>query len=200
MREDPDATGLWTAKLSFCNARNVVTTDRCHKMASVTRSSILSALVVVIVLATLPSAIRRIVQTGDLYLFTRQFFEDIFARLSGTGRLRFIFQPTVAILLGSRDGLKDARMGLPYYLWALAFHGAHRREMLRTMLASVRELVAVAILLDIISQFLIFREIHPGAAILLGPVLIGIPYAVSRTLVNYIAKGKVFRATSTHVH
>jgi hypothetical protein len=161
-------------------------------MASLTRSSILSALVVVIVLATLPSAIRRIVQTGDLYLFTRQFFEDMFARFSGTGRLRFIFQPTLAILLGSRDGRKDAKIGLPSYLWVLAFHGAHRREMLRRMLASVRELVAVAILLGIISQFLIFREIHPGAAILLGPVLIGIPYAVSCTLVNYIAKGQSF--------
>jgi hypothetical protein len=169
-------------------------------MASITRSSILSTLLVVIVLATLPSAIRRIVQTGDLYLFTRQFFEDLSARLSGAGRLRFIFQPTVAILLGSRDGLKDARMGLPSYLWSLAFHGEHRRELLRTTLASLREIVTVAILLDIVSQFLIFREIHPGAAILLGPVLIGTPYAVSRALVNYIAKGKVFRATSTRDH
>jgi len=169
-------------------------------MASFSRRSILTTLVAVIVLATVPSAIRRIVQTGDLYLFTRQFFEDLFARLSGPGRIRFIFQPTVAILLGSRDGLRDARMGLPSYLWALAFHGEHRREMLRTMLASLRELVAVAILLDIISQFLIFREIHPGAAILLGPVLIGIPYAVSRAFANRLMKGKLFRASSTADH
>jgi hypothetical protein len=164
------------------------------------RTWILTILVVAILVATLPGAIHRILQTGDLYLFTRQFFEDLFARLSGPGRLRFIFQPTVAILLGSRDGLKDARMGLPSYLWALAFHGEHRREMLRTMLASLRELVAVAILLDIISQFLIFREIHPGAAILLGPVLIGIPYAVSRAFTNLIAKRNRFRASSTRDH
>jgi hypothetical protein len=149
----------------------------------------------VIVLATLPSAIRRIIQTGDLYLFTRHFLEDLFARLSGAGRLRFIFQPTVAILLGSRDGLKDARMGRPPYLWALAFHSEHRGELLRTTVASLRELVAVAILLDIVSQFLMFREIHPGAAILLGPVLIGVPYAVSRALANRIARGKRFRAS-----
>ena len=158
----------------------------------------LTILVVAILMATVPGAIGRILQTGDLYLFTRQFFEDLFARLSGPGRLRFIFQPTVAILLGSRDGLKDARMGLPSYLWALAFHVEHRREM-RTMLASLRELVAVAIFLDIISQFLIFREIHPGAAILLGPVLIGVPYALPRALSGRIARSKRFRATSTHV-
>jgi len=161
-------------------------------MASFSRSSILSTLVAVIVLATLPSAIRRIVLTGDLYLFTRQFFEDLFARLSGPGRLRFIFQPTVAILLGSRDGLKDARMGLPSYLCALAFHGEHRRQLLRGAFTSIRELVAVAILLDLLSQFLIFREIHPGAAILLGPVLIGVPYSVSRTFASRIARSKSF--------
>jgi hypothetical protein len=88
-------------------------------MASITRSSVLSTLVVVILIATLPGAIRRIVQTGDLYLFTRRFFDDMLARLSGAGRIRFLLQPTVAILLGFRDGRKDARMGLPPFLGPL---------------------------------------------------------------------------------
>ena len=169
-------------------------------MVPFSRFSILSTLVGVILLVTLPGAIHRIVETGNLYLFSREFFEDMFARLSGTGRLRFIFQPTVAIVLGSRDGLKDARMGLPPYLWALAFHGEHRREMLRTAFVSVRELVVVAILLDIASQFLIFGEIHPGAAVLLGPVLIGAPYALSRALANRIAKGRHLRTSPTANH
>jgi hypothetical protein len=46
--------------------------------------------------------------------------------------------------------------------------------------------------LDLLSQFLIFREIHPGAAILLGPVLIGVPYSVSRTFASRIARSKSF--------
>jgi hypothetical protein len=161
-------------------------------MASITRSSALSTLAVVILIATLPGAVRRIVQTGDLYLFTRHFFDDMLARLSGAGRIRFLLQPTVAMLLGSRDGLKDARLGLPSYLCALAFHGEHRRQLLRGAVTSLRELVAVAILLDLLSQFLIFREIHPGAAILLGPVLIGVPYSVSRTFAGRIARSKSF--------
>src|ERR1700752_3130631 len=77
-------------------------------MTLVSRSSILSGLVVVILLATLPGAIRRLVQTGDLYLFSQQCFQDMLARLSGPGRLRFFIQPSIAILLGSRDGLEDA--------------------------------------------------------------------------------------------
>jgi hypothetical protein len=153
---------------------------------SLSRSSILKATVIVIFLATLPGSIRRLVQTGDFYLFSKDFFEDMLARLSGPGRLRFILQPLVAILLGARDGVKDARVGSPPFLWALAFHEEHRREMLRNAFRSVSNLVAIAILLDLISQFLIFREIHPAAALLLGPVLIGMPYAMSRGLGNRI--------------
>jgi hypothetical protein len=84
------------------------------------------------------------------------------ARPSGPGRLRFILQPVMAILLGTRDGVKDSRAGSPPFPWGLVFHGGHRTERLRSARASVRKLVAIAILLDIISQFLIFREIHPG--------------------------------------
>ena len=155
---------------------------------SLSRSSILRATVIVIILATLPGAIRRLIRTGGLYLFSRQFFEDMLARLSGPGRLRFIVQPLVAILLGARDGVKDARAGSPAFLWALAFHGQHRREMLRNAFTSASDLVAIAILLDLISQFLIFREIHPAAALLLGPVLIGVPYAVARAFGNRVSR------------
>jgi hypothetical protein len=102
-------------------------------------------------------------------------------------------QPIVAILLGARDGVKDARAGSPAFLWALAFHGEHRREMLRNAFISVSNLVAIAILLDLISQFLIFREIHPVAALLLGPVLIGTPYAVSRGLGNRISRRREYQ-------
>jgi hypothetical protein len=155
------------------------------------RTWILTILVVAILFVTVPAAIRRILQTGDLYLFTREFFDDLLARLSGAGRFRFVLQPIVAVLLGSRDGLKDARKGRPPYLWALAFHVEHRRELLRGTFVSIREVVAVAILLDILSQFLIFHEIHPGAAFILGPVLIGVPYAVARAITGRIARKKV---------
>ena len=154
---------------------------------SLSRSWILRATVILIILAILPGAIRRILQTGNLYLFTEHFFEDLLARLSGPGRLRFIVQPVVAILLGARDGVKDARAKVPAFLCALAIHRRHRREMLGSALVSVGDLVAIAVLLDLIAQFLIFHEIHPGAALLLGPVLVGTPYALSRQLGNQLS-------------
>jgi len=155
---------------------------------SLSRSTILTFLVISILLAAVPEAIRRLVQTGDPYLFTRQFFEDMLSRLTGPGRLRFILQPAVAFIIGTRDGIKDAREGSPPFLSALLSAAASRYDLLRRGFASVRDLISVAIILDVISQFLIFRRIHPGAALLLGPILIAIPYAVSRALANRLSR------------
>ena len=40
--------------------------------------------------------------------------------------------------------------------------------------------VYIAILLDVISQVLIFHEVRPGAALLVGPMLITLPYVLAR--------------------
>ena len=157
----------------------------------------MTVVVIAVLLAALPSAVWRIIQTGNPYLFTHDFFADLLARLSGPGRMRFILQPTVAIALGARDGVKDARAGLPPFVWALVFHGSRRSRLLRDMFASVRNLVAIAILLDVVSQFLIFREIHPGAALLLGPVLITIPYALSRSFTNRMVRRRISQMPAT---
>ncbi len=141
-----------------------------------------------VLVAATPFAVAEFFRTGQLYVFSRRFVDDMVARLHGPGRLRFIFQPTAAIVLGARDGVKDARAGHPPFLWGLVFRSADRPGLLRSALASVRDLVAVAILLDVASQFLIFRMVNPFAALLLGPVLIGLPYASSRALTNRMAR------------
>jgi hypothetical protein len=143
--------------------------------------------------AATPFAVAEFFRTGHFYILSRRFVDDIFARLHGPGRLRFIFQPTVAIILGARDGLKDARAGEPPFLWGLVLHSDERRGLLRSAVASVRDLVAVAILLDAASQLLIFRRVNPFAALIVGPVLIALPYASSRALSNRIARRRTRR-------
>ena len=64
-----------------------------------------------------------------------------------------------------------------------------RLHVLRSAFASIGDLVAIAIILDVISQFLIFREFHPLAALLVGPAAIAVPYSLSRALTNRIARG-----------
>jgi hypothetical protein len=163
---------------------------------SLSRSSILVSLALAILLAGLPGAMRRLVRTGDPYLFTRDFFDDMWSRLSGPGRLRFILQPATALLVGLRDGKRDASNGHPPFLLALAFHQGRRLNLLRNAFTSIGDLVAIAIILDVISQFLIFREVHPGAALLVGPVLVAVPYSLSRALANRIARARAQQATA----
>ena len=155
---------------------------------SVTRSSVLSLFAIAILLAALPDAIRRIAETRNPYLFTHQFFEDLLARLSGPGRLRFILQPTMALLVGIRDGIQDSHVQNAPFLSTLLFAKNNRKDLLRHAFRSTRDLLALAIILDVISQFLIFKRIHPGAALVLGPVLIATPYATARGVTNRIAR------------
>src|SRR5690349_4874190 len=113
------------------------------------RSSVLAATTVAVLLLTVPGAIRRAIQSGDPYLFTAHFFEDMWARLSGPGRFRFILQPTVAIFLGVRDGRRDSLAKCPLFLSWQAFRREHRPKLWRDAIASVSDLVAIAIILDL---------------------------------------------------
>ena len=153
-----------------------------------TRSTVMTGVAVLVLLAAIPSAIREALESGRIYLFSREFLADIPARLTGPGRLRFILQPTVAIILGIRWGLADARAGRPPYLMGLLFHPLHRREYVRTGLTTIRDIVAVGIVLDIVAQLLIFRQVHPGAALLIGPAFIAGPYAIARGVTNRVSR------------
>jgi hypothetical protein len=155
---------------------------------SLSRHAILPAVVILVLLAALPFAVWEFIQTGEFYMLSHRFWPDLVARFHGPGRMRFILQPTVAIIFGARDGVKDARAGNPPFLWGLVFRSSDRPGLMRSALASVRNLIAIAILLDVVSQLLIFHIVHPGAALVLGPVLIALPYAASRALANRIAR------------
>jgi hypothetical protein len=158
---------------------------------SISRSSLLTAIVIALLVVATPFAVAEFFRTSELYLFSRRFMDDMVTRLHGHGRLRFILQPTVAIILGARDGMKDVRAGRPPFLWGLAFHQAHRSVLLRSALATVRDLIAIAIILDVAAQYLIFGIVRPVAALVLGPMLIGFPYAVSRALTNRTRRGRL---------
>ena len=68
--------------------------------------------------------------------------------------------------------------------------GESRKELLRSGIADSRNLVAVGIVLDAVAQLLIYRQVHPGAALVVGPILVSIPYAVARALTNRVLRLK----------
>jgi hypothetical protein len=154
----------------------------------ISRSTAITAVAILVIVSAIPSAVREIMETGHIYLFSRQFLEDLPKRLTGPGRFRFILQPLIAILLGIRGGRADAKAGRPPYVIGVLFDAQHRKELLRSGLESVRDLVAMGIILDAISQLLIFRQVHPGAALVVGPVLICTPYALARAVTTRLAR------------
>jgi hypothetical protein len=158
------------------------------KVTRGTVSTIITILAALILVAAIPSAVRDTFETGRVYLFSSQFLDELPQRLTGPGRLRFVFQPLVAIFLGLRAGLGDARAGRSPYLYGLIMGTENRRELLRSAFSGIRNLIAVGIVLDAVAQLLIYGLVHPGAALVVGPVLICLPYAVSRALTNRVAR------------
>ena len=148
---------------------------------------ILACLTLLVLALSVPGSLRDAFDRGGIYLFSYAFFEDIPKRLSGPGRFRFVLQPLIATLLGIRNGLADARAGRPPYLSGVLFHRELRGELVRTGFETVVNLVLMGILLDAVFQWVILGVSHPGAALVVGPVLIGGPYALARALSNRAA-------------
>ncbi len=157
------------------------------------RDTIVTVLALLVIAATIPFAILDTIETGRVYLFSRQFLEELPQRFTGPGRLRFILQPMVAIVLGIRGGLADAKAGNLPYLFGLLFGAGRRRELLRSGVATVRNLVALGIIMDIVFQRVIYHSVHPGAALVVGPILICFPYAMSRALTTRLARRSLER-------
>jgi hypothetical protein len=120
--------------------------------------------------------------TGEIYSLSSRLLEDIPKRLTGPGRFRFLLQPAMAILLGIRGGIGDARAGNPPFMFGILFHGSRRSAMLKHAFSQLSVLIAMSILLDLIAQLLILREVYPAPALILGPVLIALPYSIARSL------------------
>jgi hypothetical protein len=144
---------------------------------------ILLCITVFVLMLSAPASLAEAYHRGGFYVFSREFIEDIPARLTGPGKLRFIIQPLVAIVLGIRSGLDDARKHRPRYLAALLLH-RDRREFATHGLTSIASLLLMGILIDSIVQWLILGVSYPGAALVVGPVLVVTPYVFARSVAN----------------
>jgi hypothetical protein len=117
-------------------------------------------------------------------------FENLIDRVSGPMKFRLILQPLMAIIFAIRAGLKDAKEGRPPYFWAIFTDPVNRRDMLRDGWKSVGRIFILAIVIDAIYQFIVFRWFYPGEAILVGAILAFIPYLLIRGPVNRIVRRK----------
>ena len=114
--------------------------------------------------------------------------ENLIDRVSGPMKFRLILQPLMAILFAIRSGLKDAREGRPPYFWTIFTDPVSRRDMLRDGWKSVGRIFILAIIIDVVYQFIVFRWVYPVEAIIVAVILAFIPYLLIRGPANRIAR------------
>jgi len=116
------------------------------------------------------------------------FIDGLLARIEGPMSFRLVLQPLVALFFAFRDGVRDAREGQSPYFWALFTEPAHRRDMIESGWKSIGKVFIIAILLDFIFQYIVFRDLRPIGALLAGIILAVVPYLLLRGPVNRVMR------------
>ena len=120
------------------------------------------------------------------------FFEAIGADLGGRGifggsfQLRLVLQPLAAMLLGLRFGIRDAKQGRAPILKEVAETAGKRGGVLAHAARDAIVPLAVALVLDCILQQMINGRIRPLAAVIVGGLLVFLPFLIVRALTNRI--------------
>ena len=112
--------------------------------------------------------------------------DRLIARVTGPLSMRFMLQPLMAILLGIRDGRLDAKAGNPPFVMEVLFHPADRKKALRSALKSLLMPIVVGSVIDAVAQYLLFQQVRPFWALVIGTLVMGLPYSASRGLTNRI--------------
>jgi hypothetical protein len=115
-------------------------------------------------------------------------WENFTARPTGSLNLRFLIQPALAMFLGIRAGLNDARTGRRPYLWAAVTCHGRRWDLLKDALNGLRMPLLVAALLDAIYQTVTHQGIYMLELLFTVVLLALVPYSVVRGLANRFAR------------
>src|SRR5262245_7836178 len=113
---------------------------------------------------------------------------NMVGRFGGPMTFRVILQPTMAALLALRGGLKDAREGRPPYFCTILTDSAKRAELLREGWKAIARVFVLAVVMDIIYQFIVVRWIYPFETLAIAILLAVVPYLLIRGPVNRIAR------------
>jgi Na+/H+-translocating membrane pyrophosphatase len=114
-------------------------------------------------------------------------FERLVARFTGPMHIRFIVQPVMAAILGIRDGIRDAKEGQTPFLCELCTRPESRSPQLKKALRRLIIPLPIAIILDAIVQYMLFRRVRVLGAVILGTAIMGLPYSLAREISNRVA-------------
>ena len=109
-------------------------------------------------------------------------------RVGGPMTFRIILQPLMAGLLAVRAGLKDAREGRPAYFWTILTDSTQRAALVREGWKAVARVFVLAVVMDVIYQWIVRRWIYPGETLIVAFALAVVPYLVLRGPINRLAR------------
>ena len=112
--------------------------------------------------------------------------EGIIIRLAGPMSLRLVIQPVIALLLGIRDGRIDAKEGEPPFIVGLITNCRDRKAKLVSLFKSLSKAIIIAVILEVIVQYLLFGQVHAIGVILYASFFLIVPYSLARGLTNMI--------------
>ena len=112
------------------------------------------------------------------------FWETLARSLTGPGRLRLILQPALAMVLGVRLGLADAKRAERPFVLRLLTARAERGALFKESLARVVVPFCLAVAIDAALQLWTLGRIRPLAALVVGALLVWLPFLAARALTN----------------
>ena len=120
--------------------------------------------------------------------FFSHYWTDFIGRFDGPLHFRLFVQPMMATFFAIRDGSKDARDGRGAYLWSLVSDPAQRRYLLESGWKGISKVFALALVLDVVYQLIVWHGLKPLQEVMTAIVLAVIPYAVLRGPVNRLLR------------
>ena len=112
------------------------------------------------------------------------FWEHIARDLSGKGQFRLILQPAMAIWLGIRLGIVDAKGGREPFGVRL-FEGKHPHwSEFRESMSDAAVPLMIAVVMDGIFQYLTLGRVRLLPALIVGGLLVWIPFGFARGFTN----------------
>jgi hypothetical protein len=104
----------------------------------------------------------------------------------GSFQFRLILQPLAAIILGARIGIRDAKQGGEPFFQALLHKKGERGGLMGKAVRDAIVPLSLAFIVDAILQHLINHRIRPLESLIVGGLLVFLPFLIVRALANRI--------------
>jgi hypothetical protein len=128
----------------------------------------------------------------------QRLWRDIADRADGPMSLRFLLQPTMALIAALHDGIKDAQLGRDPYFWTVLNDPTQRSARLREGLRSTARIILLGLAMDSIYQYRVLGKFYPGEAVVITLLLAVVPYSVLRGPFARVARWWHARARQHH--